>query len=300
MSDHPLQTPAASAASASPPAPSVRSAPSAPSAPTPEVGDRRLPSERPIETRLRPIREGLPVLQARVWLARGWEDLLCVGLRGAWYGAFFALMGLAISTIYGALWQGTMGLTAGFFLMGPFVCTGIYDLSRQREQEGSISLVKSWTAWVRNWKSIGFFAAMLTFLMIVWARVSVVLFALFATHDYPTVQGMLAQILALQNLEFLLVWTGVGCVFASLVFAISVVSVPLLLDEGVDTFEAVFTSARALWANPLTCLVWGLSIVVMIGSSLLLFMPLLMITAPWVGHATWQAYRDLVVRPSAG
>ena len=50
---------------------------------------------------------------------------------------------------------------------------------------------------------------------------------------------------------------GVGFVFASLVFAISVVSVPLLLDRGTDTLEAVFASARALWANPGVCLVWG-------------------------------------------
>jgi len=77
---------------------------------------------------------------------------------------------------------------------------------------------------------------------IVWARVSVVLFALFASHDYPTVQSMLDQIISFQNIEFILVWMGVGFVFASLV----------------------------------------------------LFMPLMVITAPLVGHATWHAYRELV------
>lgn len=258
-------------------------------------GRRPLPSELPAESRLRPIREDMPLFQSIQWLKRGWDDMLCAGLRGAWYGAFFALMGFAIALVYGELWQGTMGLTAGFFLMGPFVCTGIYELSRQRELDQGYSLVKSWTAWVRNWKSIGFFAAMLTFFMIVWARVSVVLFALFASHDYPTLQDMLSQILSAQNVEFLLVWAGVGFVIASLVFAVSVVSVPLLLDKGVDTLEAVFTSARALWANPGACLVWGLLIVGIIGASLVLFMPLLIVTAPWVGHATWHAYRDLVV-----
>ena len=135
-----------------------------------------------------------------------------------------------------------MGMMAGFFLMGPFICTGIYELSRQKERREELSLVRSWTAWFRNWKSIGFFAAMLTFFMIVWARVSVVLFALFASHDYPTVQSMLDQIISFQNIEFILVWMGVGFVFASLV----------------------------------------------------LFMPLMVITAPLVGHATWHAYRELV------
>ena len=66
------------------------------------------------------------------WLARGWDDFRATGFRGAFYGAIFALMGTLISIVYETRWQLTMGLTAGFFLVGPFVCTGIYELSRQR------------------------------------------------------------------------------------------------------------------------------------------------------------------------
>lgn len=228
------------------------------------------------------------------WLRRGWHDLLCTGMRGCFYGAVFAIMGYAIALIYGNFWQATMGLTAGFFLMGPFICCGIYELSRQRDRAEPLSLAKSLNSFMRNWKSIAFFAAMLTFFMIVWARVSVVIFALFAQHDYPTLQAMMGQIVSFENLEFLLVWAGVGFVIASLVFSISVVSMPLLLDRDTDTLVAVFASARALWANPLTCLIWGILIVAIIGGSLLLFTPLLVVTAPWVGHATWHAYKDMV------
>jgi uncharacterized membrane protein len=148
-------------------------------------------------------------------------------------------------------------------------------------------------SWSRNWKSIAFFAAILTFFMIVWARVSVVLFALFGTHNYPDMKDMVAQIITMQNIEFLLVWAGVGFIFASLVFAISVVSVPMMLDRGSDTIEAIATSARALAANPGAMLTWAITIVVVIGASLL-FLPALAITAPLVGHATWRAYKTLV------
>ncbi|MGA0892951.1 MAG: DUF2189 domain-containing protein, partial [Burkholderiaceae bacterium] len=196
------------------------------------------------------VSANLPLTSAFRWLKQGWSEFMCSGMRGAYYGAFFALMGYAISYIYGSFWQATMGITAGFFLMGPFICCGVYDLSRQRERGEAQSLVKSWFSWTRNWKSIAFFAAMLTFFMIIWARVSVVIFALFASHDYPTLQSMLAQIVSVENLEFLLVWAGVGFVFASIVFAVSVVSVPLLLDRDADTMMAVFASVRALWANP--------------------------------------------------
>ncbi|MGA1253433.1 MAG: DUF2189 domain-containing protein [Burkholderiaceae bacterium] len=240
------------------------------------------------------VHENLSATASLLWLKQGWNDLLCSGMRGCFYGAVFALMGYAIAFIYGTFWQATMGLTAGFFLVGPFLCCGIYELSRQRARGEPFSLPASLTSFMRNWKSIAFLAAMLTFFMVVWARVSVVIFALFASHDYPTLQAMFGQIVSAENIEFLLVWGGVGFVIASLVFSISVVSMPLLLDRDTDTLEAVFASARALWANPITCLVWGGLIVAIIGASLLIFLPLLIVTAPWVGHATWHAYKGMI------
>jgi uncharacterized membrane protein len=142
---------------------------------------------------------------------------------------------------------------------------------------------------------MGLFAILLTFLMIVWARVSIVLFALFADQEYPHLQSLISQIIAFKNIEFLIVWTCVGAVFASLVFAISVVSVPMLLDRSTDTLEAILTSANALWNNTLVCLLWASLIVCFIGLALVFFKPLLVITAPLIGHATWHAYHALVL-----
>ncbi len=96
-----------------------------------------------------------------------------------------------------------------------------------------------------------------------------------------------------------MVWAGVGAVFASLAFAIAVVSVPMLIDRSTDTLTAVFTSANALWNNTLLCILWGACIVVLIGFALVFFKPLLIVTAPWVGHATWHAYRALVSQEDA-
>jgi uncharacterized membrane protein len=123
----------------------------------------------------------------------------------------------------------------------------------------------------------------------------VVLFALFATHDYPDMHSMITQIVSLRNIEFMVVWLGVGAVFATLAFAVSVVSVPMLLDRPIDTMEAIFTSAQALWGNFAACLVWAVMVVVLVGSALIFFKPLLILLAPWVGHATWKAYQALVV-----
>lgn len=243
-----------------------------------------------------------PVPQARrvglaapfTWLSRGWEDMRATRYVGTFYGAVFALMGLAITTIYQTKWQLTMGLTAGFFLVGPFVCCGVYWLSRQRARGEPVSLPQSLTCWRRNPGGVGFFAAIVTFAMIVWARVSVVIFALFSTRDFPTLQGVLKQIFSFTNLPFVGVWFGVGFVFASLVFAVSVVSAPLMLDRNTDTMVSIFASVRALWMNPGPLYLWAALIVAIIGSSLVFGMFALVLTAPLVGHATWHAYRDLI------
>jgi uncharacterized membrane protein len=247
--------------------------PAAPALPTP----RRVPVGAPLR-----------------WLALGWADLKGTGFAGTFYGAVFALMGLAIMTVYETRWQLTMGLTAGFFLVAPFVCCGIYWLSRQRARGERASLVESLGCWRRNPSGVGFYAAIVTFAMIVWARVSIVIFALFSTRDFPTLQGVLKVIFSLTNLPFVTVWFGVGLVFASLVFAISVVSVPMMLDRNSDTMMAIFTSVRALWANPVPAYLWAALIVIIVGASLLSGMVALVVTGPLVGHATWHAYDELV------
>src|SRR5690606_34281897 len=112
--------------------------------------------------------------------------------------------------------------------------------------------------------------------------------------EYPTMRGMIAQIVSPTNIEFLVLWVTVGFVFASLVFAISVVSVPLMLDRRTDTMMAIFTSARALATNPGPVYLWALLIVALIGVSLATWYWLLLLTAPLVGHATWHAYRALI------
>ncbi len=233
------------------------------------------------------------------WLKRGWADLLATRFRGCFYGLVFILMGYAIVWVYATKWQLTMGLIGGFFLMGPFLCTGIYDLSRQREQNGKASLLQSLTCWSRNLSSLAFFAIILTFAMIVWARVSLILFALSSSTSFPTVKGVLSQIFSLNNPQFLLLWGGVGFIFASFVFAVGVVAAPMMLDRKSDTLMAVFSSVRSVITNPKAMYVWALMVVVIIGLSLVAgFLPLV-ITAPLVGHATWHAYRDLVAAEAA-
>ncbi len=242
-----------------------------------------------------PVRpDRLPADAPMRWLALGWDDLRATRFRGLFYGLVFALMVSAIEAVYRTQWQLTMGLTAGFLLVGPFVCAGLYELSRQRERGEPPGLGSSLTCWRRNPGALAFFAALLTFVMVVWARVSVVLFALAATTALPTLDGLLAQLASPDNLAFLALWMSVGSVFAALVFSISVVSVPLMLDQRVDALAAVFASVRATVAQPAALLAWAATIVALVVPGLVLWKGLLVVTTPWVGHASWHAYRALL------
>jgi uncharacterized membrane protein len=110
----------------------------------------------------------------------------------------------------------------------------------------------------------------------------------------PNLSGFLAQILALENLEFLLVYFGVGLIFAAIVFAVSVVSIPMMLDRDQDAITAMLASVGALARNPGAMTLWALAIVVCTVLGFLTFHVGLVVLMPLLGHATWHAYRDLV------
>jgi len=143
-------------------------------------------------------------------------------------------------------------------------------------------------------------AAPFAWLVAGWARVSVVLVALFFEGSMPSVAMFLQHIvLSGENVEFLAIYLGVGAAFALLVFALSVVSIPLMMDRGTDTITAMIASFLALTCNFPAMIVWAALIAVLIFAGLASFYLGLAITGPLVGHATWHAYRA-VVAPAAG
>jgi len=257
------------------------------SAAKPDGASHANPESRPEAPEFLPLANN----SALTWLREGWQDMVRSRFVGVFYGFVFVMMGFMISNVYAHYWQLTMGLIAGFFLVGPFLSTGIYDLSRQLDRDGKSNLFKSFICWRRNLGAISFFSLILTFAMIVWARVSLIIFALFSTTDFPTLQIILATVFSADNIGFLLIWALVGFVFASLIFAIGAISAPMMLDRRSDAMSAIFASAHCLYRSPRAMFTWAAAIVLIIGLSLLLgFVPLL-ITAPLIGHATWRAYK---------
>jgi uncharacterized membrane protein len=228
------------------------------------------------------------------WLRLAAADLAAHPFASAFYGTCFATMGWLIALTFRHAYPYVSALVTGFFLVGPFLAVGLYALSRQRERHEAARLAPTLTAWAPAAGAIGVFALVLVVILLVWARASLVVFALFYTSEMPSVTGFLGQVVSLDNLEFLFAYFCVGGCFAILVFAISVISVPMMLDRNTDGVTAVLTSLRAFGANPGAMLVWGLAIVAIIGAGFALAFVGLVVAVPLIGHATWHAYRALV------
>lgn len=228
------------------------------------------------------------------WVTRALGDLKACPIPSLFYGFCFAGMGLLITFVFEHAYEYTSALTSGFLLLGPFFAMGLYEISRRHERGEHCALTPTLTVWKRNAGNIGVFAVVLGVVFLVWARASLVVFALFYTDELPNLSGFLGQLLAFENLEFLLVYFGIGLIFATLTFAVSVVSIPLMLDRNQDAISSMLASISALIRNPAAMLVWALLIASLTTIGFLTFHLGLVVLMPLIGHATWYAYRDLV------
>ncbi len=236
----------------------------------------------------------LPLSAPLEWLRKGWRDYTCCPKSGFFYGLCFFLMGHALWAVFKSAPAYVLALSAGFLLMGPFLCLGLYHASREIEAgRYRPSLRASLMAWRPTKGAMALFAGVLLVLEMVWGRASLIVFAV-TFNGMPTAEDTLSQLLTMDNIEFLITYCVVGGFFAGLIFCISAVSIPMIMDREVDAVSAGLTSIRACLHNPGTMLVWGALITILIGLSMLPYFVGLFVMGPVIGHATWHAYQAIV------
>jgi len=236
----------------------------------------------------------VPVEQPLQWLKRGWGDLLSCPVASLFYGFCFIGGGALMVLALGGAPEYIAAVTSGFLILGPFFAIGLYEISRRNEKHQPCSLGPTLMAWKGNASNLGIFTAVLLVLFMVWARASMVTFALFYSGEMPSMSGFLRHVISTDHIGFLMVYFAIGGLFALIAFAISLITIPLMLDRNLDAITAAITSVRALFANPAAMFVWAGLIALLGGLGLVTFLAGMLIAGPILGHATWHAYRDLV------
>jgi uncharacterized membrane protein len=227
------------------------------------------------------------------WLAAGWRDFRRAPLIGLFYGAAFVVMGWMLAAVYQRAPAYVMALAAGFLLMGPFLCLGLYHVSRSLERGERPDFGASLLAFESRMGPLAIFGFVLLVLEMLWGRATLVVFAV-SFDGMPDLKGSLSALLDPENLGFIVAWLAVGAVFAGLIFSVSVVSIPMLLDRPLDAITAGLTSLRLVLTQTGVMLWWGALITVLVVAAMLPWFVGLLVVGPLIGHASWHAYRAAV------
>jgi uncharacterized membrane protein len=236
------------------------------------------------------------------WLSRGLKDLRAAPLPALFWGLLFVIVGHLLTG-----WLADRALTAvaligGFLLLGPLLAAAFYDVSRRLELGQRAGLGVELRAWSGNLVNIIAFSGLLLLMMAAWLMLSGILASLFLETTRSLMIGEAATLGELfrgivnspGGVGFAAAYLVAGAAVAVLIFAIGVVSLPLMVHRHADIATAIVTSLRAVRANPGVMAVWALTIVAITLVGMAPYFLLLIVAMPLLGHATWHAYRDLV------
>ena len=234
-------------------------------------------------------------------LRQGLEDFR--DLRGDIFfaGIIYTLIGIAavVMTTSRPLIPFFFPVVAGVALLGPVAAVGFYELARRRENGQEVHWFNF--ADVRKRPSVddmGIVAGLLLLIFVGWLIAAGALYALLFGWATPTsVGGFLSAVFTTPR-GWALIAAGlvVGALFGWLVLALSVASLPMLVDCDVTSAEAVSASWRAAHANKSEMIRWGIVVaILLVLGSIPAFVGLAFVL-PWLGYSTWHLYTRLIDR----
>ncbi len=239
------------------------------------------------------------------WLALGWRDIWRCGIWSLLHGLVLALFGAVLVAVAHRQFWLLAGAFSGFMVVAPVLATSLYALSRALERgepANGRTIVKTWMRWQYSRYAVqGGYWSMVRFGLLLslagtgWVLTSAALITLLTPNPVATPLDFLRHVvLAPGGGHLFELWLTMGGLMAAPLFASSVVSMPLLLDRRVDVLQAVLTSWQTVLTNPGALALWAALIMVLTLLGMVTGLIGLIVVVPWLGHASWHAYRALV------
>lgn len=231
-------------------------------------------------------------------LADGWADFRAAPQFGLFFGGIYALIGIVL---FLQLWvwdrpAWILPLALAFPLVGPFVAIGCYDVSRRRQRGMPLDWAQILgVVWAERNRQMPAMAFVVLAGMLIWLWAAAIIVALFLGQVQAAVYSDVDALLATgPGLAMLVVGTLVGGVIAAVLFSLTAVSLPLLLDRDIDYVTAMVTSVKVVRNNPGPMLAWAWIVAASLLVAMLPFFAGLVVALPVLGHGTWHLYRRAI------
>ncbi|CRI65728.1 Integral membrane [Thiocapsa sp. KS1] len=228
------------------------------------------------------------------WLAAGLRTLAAAPAPSLLYGTLFTIACWVTLALTRALPWFTIAFFTGLLLLGPFLAAGLYVAARQQEAGEPVSVRAGFELVRERRTNLSLFALLLGLIAAAWVRLSALLFAVKFNTLSPSIEGYVGILSGNFDPVVMAFFFGIGFLLAAVVFTISAVAVPMILDRDVGPITAMQTSYRVVRSNLSAMTLWAALIVAVSGIGILTLFVGMIVLFPVLGYATWHSYRRLV------
>ncbi|MGI9370228.1 MAG: DUF2189 domain-containing protein [Ruegeria sp.] len=234
-----------------------------------------------------------------VSLKAGFSNFLARPIMSGFFGLFYAVFGILF--VWSLVWLGKIWMIipaiVGFPLVAPFAAAGLYEMSRRLQKQESFGWSEILGVMANQRKrEMGWMAFVTLFIFWVWIyQIRLWLAIILQDASFSDFDGFLKIVFFTpQGWTFLAVGTCVGAFLSAVLFSVTVIAMPMLLDRETNFVSAMITSIRVVTENPVVMLSWAAIISVTMLLSLVPAFLGLIFTLPILGHTTWHLYQRAV------